>query len=117
MQGPNELVCTGTFKDWDRWADLPRIGTETLVMGAKYDEMSPEDLRKMADSMPNVRAWISGKGSHFAMYDDQPAYFTYLNGKNKRTILRLESRIFSLRRPSTINASSSGIKPSGYDFG
>jgi proline iminopeptidase len=78
MQGPNELVCTGTFKDWDRWADLPRIDTKTLVMGAKYDEMSPEDLRKMADSMPNARAWISGKGSHFAMYDDQPAYFAEL---------------------------------------
>ncbi len=78
MQGPNELVCTGTFKDWDRWTDLPRIATKTLVMGAKYDEMSAEDLRKMADLMPNARAWISAKGSHFAMYDDQPAYFTEL---------------------------------------
>jgi len=48
------------------------------VMGAKYDEMSPADLRKMADLMPNARAWISAKGSHFAMYDDQPAYFTEL---------------------------------------
>ena len=47
-------------------------------MGAKYDEMPPEDLRKMADLMPNARAWISGKGSHFAMYDDQLPYFTEL---------------------------------------
>ena len=78
MQGPNELVCTGTFKDWDRWADLPRIDAKTLVLGAKYDEMSPEDLRKMADLMPNARAWISEKGSHFGMYDDQLAYFTEL---------------------------------------
>ena len=23
MQGPNEFVVTGTFKDWDRWKDLP----------------------------------------------------------------------------------------------
>ena len=78
MQGPNELIATGAYKDWDRWADLPRIGTKTLVMGAKYDEMSPEDLRKMAELMPNARAWISDKGSHFAMYDDQLAYFTEL---------------------------------------
>jgi len=78
MQGPNELVCTGTFKDWDRWADLPRIQAKTLVLGAKYDEMSPDDLRKMADLMPNARAWISEKGSHFAMYDDQLPYFTEL---------------------------------------
>jgi len=78
LQGPNEFIVTGTIKNWDRWADLPRIGTRTLVMGAKFDEMPPEDLRKMADLMPNARAWISGKGSHFAMYDDQRAYFTEL---------------------------------------
>jgi proline iminopeptidase len=78
MQGPNEFVVTGTLKSWDRWADLPRIGTRTLVMGAKYDEMSPEDLRKMADLTPNARVWISEKGSHSAMYDDQLAYFTEL---------------------------------------
>jgi proline iminopeptidase len=78
LQGPNELIATGAYKDWDRWADLPRIGTKTLVMGAKYDEMSAEDLRKMAELMPNARAWISDKGSHFAMYDDQLAYFTEL---------------------------------------
>jgi proline iminopeptidase len=78
LQGPSELTVTGTIKNWDRWADLPRIGTRTLVTGAKYDEIAPEDLRKMADVMPNARAWISEKGSHFTMYDDQRAYFTEL---------------------------------------
>jgi proline iminopeptidase len=78
LQRPNEFVVTGTLKNWDRWADLPRVSTRTLVMGAKYDEMPPEDLRKMADLMPDARAWISGKGSHFTMYDDQLAYFTEL---------------------------------------
>jgi proline iminopeptidase len=43
-------------------------------MGAKYDEMSPEELQKVADS----RAWISENGSHMAMYDDQIAYFRKL---------------------------------------
>jgi proline iminopeptidase len=78
MQGPNEFTVTGAMKNWDRWADLPRIKTRTLVMGAKYDEMDPEDLRKMGDLMPNARAWISDRGSHFTMYDDQLPYFTEL---------------------------------------
>ena len=78
IQGPNEFIITGTMKNWERWADLPRIRTKTLVMGAKYDEMSPQDLRKMAESMPNARAWISETGSHMAMYDDQTAYFREL---------------------------------------
>jgi proline iminopeptidase len=78
LQGPNEFFVTGTMKNWERWSDLPRIRTRTLVMGAKYDEMSPEDLQKMADSMPDARAWISENGSHMAMYDDQIAYFRKL---------------------------------------
>jgi proline iminopeptidase len=78
LQGPNEFVVTGTMKTWERWSDLARIRTRTLVMGAKYDEMSPIDLQKMADSMPDARAWISENGSHMAMYDDQIAYFRNL---------------------------------------
>ena len=78
IQGPNEFTVTGTMKSWDRWADLARIHTKTLVMGAKYDEMDPEDLKKMADLMPNARAWISDQGSHFTMYDDQRPYFIEL---------------------------------------
>jgi hypothetical protein len=41
LQGPNEFIITGKLKNWDRWADLPRIHTRTLVLGAQYDEMSP----------------------------------------------------------------------------
>jgi proline iminopeptidase len=78
IAGPNEFVITGTMKNWERWADLPRIRNQTLVMGGKYDEMSPQDLRKMAESMPNARVWISETGSHMAMYDDQISYFREL---------------------------------------
>ncbi len=33
MQGPNEFVVTGTFKGWDRWADLPKIGVRLSSSG------------------------------------------------------------------------------------
>jgi len=78
MIGPNDLVVTGNLKNWDRWADLPRIRTRTLVMGAKYDEISPANLQKMATIMPNARSWISEIGSHVSMYDDQVPYFREL---------------------------------------
>jgi len=78
MQGPNEFVITGRLKNWERWADLPKIHVPTLVMGARYDTMSADDLRKMAASMLHAEAWISEKGSHLAMYDDQAAYFRKL---------------------------------------
>jgi proline iminopeptidase len=78
MQGPNEFVITGNLKDWDRWADLPRIKTPTLVMGAKYDEMDPEQIRREGRLIPNARTWISERGSHLTMWDDQDAYFAAL---------------------------------------
>ena len=78
MQGPNEFVVTGTFKDWDRWSDLPKIKVPTLLIGSKYDEMDPADISKMGQRMPNSRVKICPRGSHMAMYDDQEAYFRAL---------------------------------------
>ncbi len=75
MQGPNEFVIVGNFKNWERWADLPRIKTPTLVMGARYDEMDPEQMRRVSELIPSARLFISDKGSHLCMYDDQAAYF------------------------------------------
>jgi proline iminopeptidase len=53
-------------------------------MGARYDEMDPEDMRRMATLVAHGQSWISETGSHFAMYDDQQNYFrallTFLQG-------------------------------------
>jgi len=86
LQGRSEFEATGRIKGWDRWADLRKIKVRTLTMGARYDEMDPEDIRKMATLMPRGEAWISETGSHFAMYDDQQNYFrallTFLKADN-----------------------------------
>jgi proline iminopeptidase len=78
MQGPNEFRITGNFKNWDRWADLPKIKVPTLVMGAKYDEMDPDQMRREGRLIPGAKTWISERGSHLCMYDDQDAYFAAL---------------------------------------
>jgi proline iminopeptidase len=78
MQGPNEFVITGNMKDWSRWSDLPKIRTPTLVMGATNDEMDPDQIRREGRLIPGAKTWISTKGSHLCMYDDQDAYFAAL---------------------------------------
>jgi proline iminopeptidase len=78
LQGRSEFEATGRMKGWDRWADLRTIKVRALTMGARYDEMDPEDMRRMATLMPRGEAWISETGSHFAMYDDQQNYFRAL---------------------------------------
>lgn len=78
LQGPNEFVVTGRFKDWDRWKDLSSIKTPALVIGARHDEMNPADIRKMASLMPNARVHVCENGSHMAMWDDQATYMSAL---------------------------------------
>jgi proline iminopeptidase len=80
MQGPNEFVITGNFKDWNRWKDLPKIQVPTLVTGGRYDTMNPDDIRREGSLIPSSRVWICENGSHLSMYDDQETYFKGLIG-------------------------------------
>ena len=78
FQGNNEFVISGAMKGWDRWADLSKIKTRTLCIGARYDEMNPDDIRRMSELLPNGEVWISQTGSHLTMWDDQVPYFKTL---------------------------------------
>jgi proline iminopeptidase len=78
MQGKSEFLVTGNLKDWERWDRLHEIKVRTLTIGAKYDEMDPEDMRKMATMMPRAKSVICESGSHLCMWDAQAYYFEHL---------------------------------------
>jgi proline iminopeptidase len=78
MQGKSEFLVTGNLKDWERWDRLHEIKVRALTIGAKYDEMDPEDMKKMAKLMSNAKSAICENGSHLCMWDDQAAYFSHL---------------------------------------
>jgi proline iminopeptidase len=78
MQGPSELGASGKLLNWDRTADLDKIGVPTLVIGAEHDTMDPKHMRWMAGKFPKGRYLYCPNGSHMAMYDDQKVYFTGL---------------------------------------
>jgi proline iminopeptidase len=65
----------GTLSAWDRWADLPKIRVPTLVLGTRHDIQAPEDTERMAALIPGAKLAMLERGSHFAMYDNQDAYF------------------------------------------
>jgi proline iminopeptidase len=69
---------TGNLRNWERWDRLHEIQTRSLTIGAKYDEMDPEDMKKMATLMPNATSFICPQGSHLCMWDDQDYYFDNL---------------------------------------
>ena len=75
MQGPSELGASGKLVHWDRMADLGKLTVPTLMIGAKYDTMNPEVMKKMADLVKRGHFLYCENGSHLALYDDQKTYF------------------------------------------
>lgn len=78
MQGKSEFLVTGNLKDWERWDRLHEIKVKALTIGARYDEMDPEDMKKMATLMPQGTNAYCPNGSHLCMWDDQEIYFHHL---------------------------------------
>lgn len=77
MQGPSEFGVVGnaTLKNWDRTKDLQQIKVPTLSIGAKYDTMDPEAMKKISQLVQNGQYLFCPNGSHMALYDDQETYF------------------------------------------
>jgi proline iminopeptidase len=78
MQGRSEFLVTGNLKDWERWDRLHEIAVRSLSIGAHYDEMDPEDMRRIATLIPKGRYAYCPNGSHMCMWDDQAVYFEQL---------------------------------------
>lgn len=73
MQGNNEFVVTGKFKNWNVWNKIPNIKCPTLVVASTYDEMDPKELEKMSQIIPHGQM-LYCQGSHMSMWDDQQNY-------------------------------------------
>lgn len=89
LQGPTEFNITGLCKNWSIRDRLKKITVPTLVLGAKYDSMNPEDIKKTAERLPKGEAYICPNGSHFSIFDDQKNYFNAIN----KFIEKVEGRI------------------------
>jgi proline iminopeptidase len=91
MQGPSELGASGKLAQWDRMADLHRIGVPTLTIGARHDTMDPAHLARVAGMVQDGRYLDLPEGSHMAMFDDQERYFAglidFLHAVDRRTRL------------------------------
>jgi proline iminopeptidase len=78
MQGPSEFGASGRLEKWDRKADLAKISTPTLVIGAAHDTMDPEHMRWVSTQVQNGSFLLCPTGSHMAMWDDQKTYVSGL---------------------------------------
>ncbi|MCI5054968.1 MAG: proline iminopeptidase-family hydrolase [Flavobacteriales bacterium] len=71
MQGPSEFVPGGILKHWSVWDQLKDLYVPTLMVGAKYDTMNPEEMEEMSTLVQNGSYLYCENGSHLAMWDEQ----------------------------------------------
>ncbi len=78
MQGKSEFQVTGNLKDWERWDRLHELRVKTLTIGARYDEMDPDDMKKISTMVQHGSYAYCPNGSHCCFWDDQAVYFRQL---------------------------------------
>ncbi|MFH1940715.1 MAG: proline iminopeptidase-family hydrolase [bacterium] len=74
MQGPSEFVPGGILQNWTVWDRLHELSVPTLMVGAKYDTMNPQEMEEMSKLVQNGRYLYCPDGSHLSMWDDQKVF-------------------------------------------
>lgn len=71
MNGPSEFTITGTIRELDLSAALGRIHAPTLVLGGRYDEVTPRVARQIATGIPGARAVTFEHSSHTPFWEER----------------------------------------------
>jgi proline-specific peptidase len=79
MQGPNEFVITGTFKDWDITHRLGEIDVPTLVTSGRYDECTPRQAEIVHRGIPGSEWVVFEDGSHMQFAEEPERYLEVLD--------------------------------------
>ncbi len=75
LQGPSEFVPGGRLVGWECWTRLKNLHIPTLMIGAKYDTMNPEEMEEMSKLVQNGRYLYCANGGHLSMWDSQQEYY------------------------------------------
>jgi len=74
MNGPSEFTITGTIRDIDLSAELPRIRVPTLVLGGRYDEVTPVVAQQIARGIPGARSVTFTESSHMPFWEERERF-------------------------------------------
>lgn len=74
MWGPSEFTATGTLRDYEREADLPKLQLPVLFTTGRYDEATPETVRHYHSLVPGSEFQVFENSAHMTMLDEPEAY-------------------------------------------
>jgi proline-specific peptidase len=79
MQGPNEVVITGTLSDWDITDRLAEIDVPTLVTTGRYDECTPKQAEIVHRGIAGSEWVVFENGSHMQFVEEPERYLEVLD--------------------------------------
>jgi proline iminopeptidase len=74
MNGPNEFTIIGNIRYWDVTSLLGKIRVPTLVLGGRYDEVSPLVARGIHNGIRGSELTIFPKSSHVAFWEERASF-------------------------------------------
>jgi proline-specific peptidase len=74
MNGPTEFDVIGRLREWDRTADLSRIGVPTLVTCGRCDEITPSCSETITRGIPDARMHVFERSAHCAHLEEPDDY-------------------------------------------
>jgi proline-specific peptidase len=74
MNGPTEFDVIGRLREWDRTADLGRIGVPTLVTCGRYDEITPSCSETITRGIPDARMHVFEHSAHCSHLEEPDDY-------------------------------------------
>jgi len=85
MNGPNEFTIIGNTRYWDASSRMSTIKVPTLMIGGKYDEVSPAVARDMHRHIQGSKLHIFQKSSHMSFWEERKDFM--------RVVLRFISEV------------------------
>jgi len=70
MNGPSEFTIVGTIKDIDLSDQLSKIHLPTLVLGGRYDEVTPKVAEQIRRGIPGARGVTFEESAHVPFWEE-----------------------------------------------
>jgi proline iminopeptidase len=74
MNGPSEFTITGTIRDIDITGELHRIRVPTLVLGGRFDEVTPRVAEQIHSRIPGARSVTFEASSHMPFWEERTRF-------------------------------------------
>lgn len=74
MNGPNEFTITGVIRDVDITSQLPLIRVPTLVLGGRFDEVTPRVAEQIHQGIPGSRRVEFEHSSHLPFWEERDRF-------------------------------------------